>query len=163
MDEVVVCSWCGTTAPPRDYNILGEPLPPHDWGDDWSKDPPRLWCSAQCAYEDVSRDEYKNLKARDLTKIKPEQVLGEESASQDVEALKETTGEVMTITFDSTSIRGAEYDEMMRTLTIYFQSGGVYDFLEVPKTVFQEFANAESAGKFFHQHIRDEYDSMKRQ
>ncbi len=139
MEEKVECSWCGVTAPPRDYNILGEPLPPHDWGDDWSKDPPRFWCSAECAYQDVSRDEYKELKERDMT------------------------GDITTISFEeSTSIRGAEYDPMMRTLTIHFRSGGVYDFLEVPRSVFQEFANAESAGRFFHEYIRNEYDSMKR-
>lgn len=47
------------------------------------------------------------------------------------------------------------------TLEVHFRSGGVYQYLHVPETVFQAFLNAASKGKFVHQNLRNKYPFMR--
>ena len=58
----------------------------------------------------------------------------------------------------STSIRSVGYDGDADVLEIEFQSGGVYRYLEVPRGVFEDMLRADSHGRYFHDHVRGEYD-----
>jgi hypothetical protein len=56
----------------------------------------------------------------------------------------------------------AEYGEASQTLNLFFRpstnkAGAVWQYSEVPKTVFEALATAESAGKFYHREIRGKY------
>jgi hypothetical protein len=42
-------------------------------------------------------------------------------------------------------------------LEIEFRSGDLYDYYEVPASVFEQFRAASSKGQFFQAHIRDRY------
>jgi hypothetical protein len=42
-------------------------------------------------------------------------------------------------------------------LEIEFQSGALYQYVDVPARVYEEFCNAESKGKYFNGEIRDAY------
>lgn len=47
------------------------------------------------------------------------------------------------------------------TLRIRFHSGGVYDYLGVPASVFRTLLNAPSIGKYFHANIKNAYPTIR--
>lgn len=53
------------------------------------------------------------------------------------------------------------YDESEKLLTLTFASGGAYTYKDVPKEKFDALLAAESAGKYFHAHIKGKYDTEK--
>jgi hypothetical protein len=57
----------------------------------------------------------------------------------------------------SSIIRDYSYDDAQRELTIYFVTGRVYVYRDVPEEVFEAFECAPSKGGFFNACIRDEY------
>jgi hypothetical protein len=57
----------------------------------------------------------------------------------------------------STVIRSFEYDEAARTLSITFQSGRRYTYLDVPAEIYQEMRAAFAKGVFFNTRIRDRF------
>jgi KTSC domain len=58
---------------------------------------------------------------------------------------------------ESTTVRSVGYQRRSRVLEIEFQSGAVYQYIDVPATVYEEFCKAESKGKYFNDEIRDAY------
>ena len=57
----------------------------------------------------------------------------------------------------SSVIARAAYDEPSRTLSIEFRSGTLYEYFDVPQTIYQELVEAPSAGGYFAENIRDIY------
>lgn len=53
---------------------------------------------------------------------------------------------------NSSDLNAVEYNQGI--LRIRFNSGGIYDYYNVPITVYQELLNASSKGKYFHAHIK---------
>lgn len=47
-------------------------------------------------------------------------------------------------------------------LTIQFKGGSTYDYERYPENDWDEFREAESAGRFFHSRIRGQYEGQKR-
>jgi hypothetical protein len=47
------------------------------------------------------------------------------------------------------------------TLEIEFKSGRIYQYFDVPETVYQELMTAPSHGKFFNAYIRSVYRSAQ--
>lgn len=58
----------------------------------------------------------------------------------------------------SSNLRSVGYDEEAGTLEIEFHSGGVYEYYGVPEERFRELLQADSRGRYFHDHIRTEYE-----
>lgn len=58
---------------------------------------------------------------------------------------------------ESSNLASVGYDEREEILEIEFQHGAVYQYFDVPKKVYEELMNAESHGKYFSAHIRNEY------
>ncbi|MEG6509263.1 KTSC domain-containing protein [Methyloligella sp. 2.7D] len=58
-------------------------------------------------------------------------------------------------------IRAFFYDVADRSLTVRFQSGGLYVYDEVPEEVYRALAEAPSRGTYFKEHIRDHYPSRR--
>lgn len=54
----------------------------------------------------------------------------------------------------SSNLSSAGYDEASQTLEIEFNNGGIYQYFDVPRAVFDGLMSATSHGRFFHQHIR---------
>jgi lysyl-tRNA synthetase, class II len=54
-------------------------------------------------------------------------------------------------------IRSFDYDKASQTLRVEFNSGSVYNYRDVPETVYQELKNAPSVGQYFNTHIREKY------
>jgi len=57
----------------------------------------------------------------------------------------------------SSNIRSIGYDSESKTLEIEFLSGGVYQYFDVPESIYNELMSASSHGSFFHRYIRDQY------
>lgn len=57
----------------------------------------------------------------------------------------------------SSNIRSIGYDPASRTLEVEFNSGGVYQYFDVPESVYQDFMQATSKGSYFHRYIKGRY------
>jgi hypothetical protein len=62
---------------------------------------------------------------------------------------------------DSSLIEDVGYDVENKTLEISFQSGDTYQYFDVPKGLVTEFMFSESAGVFFNEQIKDNFDYQK--
>jgi hypothetical protein len=61
--------------------------------------------------------------------------------------------------FSSTAIERAEYDPEAEVLQLWFrESGGPYDYLDVPEEVFIDLCAAPSQGRYYNEQIRDRYE-----
>ena len=63
--------------------------------------------------------------------------------------------------FESEAIGKFGYDLGTRHLVIFFKSGGVYEYEDVPRTVFDGFRAAQSKGEFFQSAIRIQFASRR--
>lgn len=57
----------------------------------------------------------------------------------------------------SSDLKSVGYDTLTQTLVIEFNSGGVYQYTNVPKSVYTGLMSASSHGKYFHRNIKDKY------
>jgi hypothetical protein len=61
----------------------------------------------------------------------------------------------------SSNVIAIGYDSNTLTLEIEFKDGGVYQYFDVPGTVYQELMRAGSIGQFMHANIRNNYRYIK--
>jgi hypothetical protein len=64
--------------------------------------------------------------------------------------------------FESKIIKTATYDPYMNVLSITFNNGIQYDYIDVSRDIFNEMCEAESAGKYFHKHIKNKFEFLKK-
>jgi len=57
-------------------------------------------------------------------------------------------------TVDSSNIMSIGYDGDVEVLEVEFKGEKVYQYHDVPETVYMEFAASKSKGSFFHENIR---------
>jgi hypothetical protein len=57
----------------------------------------------------------------------------------------------------SSSIAAAGYDDCRHALRLRYVSGGMYDYLDVPLTVFQDLLDAPSKGQFVNWYVKPRY------
>ena len=62
---------------------------------------------------------------------------------------------------ESTTMRSVGYEAGSQILEIEFQSGAVYEYLDVPQKVHEELIRAESKGEYFNSEIRDDYEFVR--
>jgi hypothetical protein len=62
---------------------------------------------------------------------------------------------------DSTAISRVQYNVPEAILSLTFKSGGTHHFKEVPVAHYHALQDAQSAGKYYHAHIRDKYKVAK--
>jgi hypothetical protein len=63
------------------------------------------------------------------------------------------------ISVKSTNINSIGYESGI--LEIAFVGGSVYQYLNVPDTVYEELMHAASKGGYFHKYIKDKYQTIK--
>ncbi|ELZ06184.1 hypothetical protein C482_00140 [Natrialba chahannaoensis JCM 10990] len=61
----------------------------------------------------------------------------------------------------SSNLRSVGYDPESQTLEIAFNSGGVYQYYDVPESVYRGLMNAASHGKYHARHIKDRFRYAK--
>ena len=62
---------------------------------------------------------------------------------------------------DSTTMRSVGYEAQSRILEIEFDSGAVYQYLDVAARIYEELMGAESKGRYFNNEIRDGYSYVE--
>lgn len=61
------------------------------------------------------------------------------------------------IPVDSSNLVSVGYDSDSLTLEIEFKGDRVYQYFDVPETLYQELMQASSKGTFFSENVRDQY------
>lgn len=61
----------------------------------------------------------------------------------------------------SSNIRSIGYDSKFQTLEIEFHSGGIYQYFNVPESIYNALMAASSHGSYFHRHIKNRYRCTK--
>jgi len=63
----------------------------------------------------------------------------------------------------SSNLSSVGYDQDDETLEIEFNSGGVYQYYDVPPRIHEGLMNASSHGSYFHSHIKENfrYDQIR--
>jgi hypothetical protein len=61
----------------------------------------------------------------------------------------------------SSNIRSIGYNPNSQTLEIEFHNSGVYQYFNVPESVYKALMSVSSHGSFFHQHIKNQYQWTK--
>jgi hypothetical protein len=64
-------------------------------------------------------------------------------------------------TVSSSNLRSVGYDPSSATLEIEFNSGGVYQYSDVPAHVHDSLLSSGSLGRYFRNHIRDVYSCAR--
>jgi hypothetical protein len=57
----------------------------------------------------------------------------------------------------STNISSVGYDSESHTLEVEFRGSGVYQYFDVPQSIYDALMHASSHGSYFHRHIKDQY------
>jgi len=57
----------------------------------------------------------------------------------------------------SSNIRSIGYDSKSQTLEIEFHSGSIYQYFDVPESIYNALMSASSHGSFFHRHIKGRF------
>jgi hypothetical protein len=60
--------------------------------------------------------------------------------------------------FDSSNLASVGYDAENKILEIEFNHGGVYQYFDVPKDVYNELMEADSHGKYFVHNVKDNFE-----
>lgn len=61
----------------------------------------------------------------------------------------------------SSDLYSVGYDPSSQTLEIEFNSGGVYQYYNVPQTIYEQLMMASSHNRFFRAYIRNVYEYSK--
>lgn len=61
----------------------------------------------------------------------------------------------------SSNIHSIGYDSKSRTLEIEFHSGDIYQYFNVPESIYNALMSASSQGSYFSRHIKDQYQWTK--
>lgn len=61
------------------------------------------------------------------------------------------------VTVNSSNLKSVGYDETSQILEIEFLHGGIYQYFDVPKSEYNGLMKADSHGKYFVAHIKDNY------
>ncbi|MCG8531203.1 MAG: KTSC domain-containing protein [Desulfovibrionales bacterium] len=57
----------------------------------------------------------------------------------------------------SSNVAGFSYDSVSQVLTVEFNSGGRYDYYDVPEHIFGGMKSADSKGRYLHVKIKGQY------
>ncbi|HSX17188.1 MAG TPA: KTSC domain-containing protein [Patescibacteria group bacterium] len=62
------------------------------------------------------------------------------------------------ILVNSSNLITVGYDAASKMLEVEFQSGKVYQYMNVPESLYQDLMTSTSKGQFFHDNIMNQYD-----
>lgn len=72
-----------------------------------------------------------------------------------------TLSDTIAVAVHSTMLQAVAYDAAARLLTLTFHDGAVYEYGNVPPSVYDALLRAESKGEYVHAHIIDRYPYRK--
>lgn len=57
----------------------------------------------------------------------------------------------------SSNVRSVGYDATSEVLEVEFNTGGIYQYLNVPETIYAALMHAASKGRYLNDHVKDRY------
>ena len=79
----------------------------------------------------------------------------------DVDVSSVTKTQYIFSPLSSSQISGIAYDDTKQILAVQFQTGAIYEYMGVDRSVYESFLVAPSAGRFLNQHIKGIYSYRK--
>jgi hypothetical protein len=70
-------------------------------------------------------------------------------------------GTLISVDIKSSNLKSATYDTESETMSVTFNSGGIYEYSKVPWNKFTKFRLSESQGKYFNENISKNYTFKK--
>ena len=70
-------------------------------------------------------------------------------------------GKLIEVSITSSSMSKAKYDTLKESLRVQFNNGKIYEYMDVPSSIFTKFRLAKSQGKFFNENISKSYEFKK--
>ena len=55
-------------------------------------------------------------------------------------------------------LKSVGYDEKEQILEVEFNHGGIYEYYDVEKDIFDDLIDADSVGRYFNNNIKDDYE-----
>jgi hypothetical protein len=74
---------------------------------------------------------------------------------------EQISGTTISVDIKSTNLKSAIYETGTKVLTVTFNNGSIYEYYEVPWTIFTKFRMSESQGKYFNTNISRTYKYKK--
>lgn len=74
---------------------------------------------------------------------------------------EQISGETISIVIRSSNLKSATYNTSRKLLTVTFNNGSIYEYYEVPWTLFTKMRMSESQGKFFNTEIGKNFKYKK--
>jgi hypothetical protein len=74
---------------------------------------------------------------------------------------EQISGTTISVDIKSSNLKTAVYETGSKTLTVTFNNGSIYEYYEVPWTIFTKLRMSESQGKFFNTNISRTYKYKK--
>ena len=71
------------------------------------------------------------------------------------------SGRMIEVSIRSTSLTKASYDALKESLRVAFVNGSIYEYQNVPSTIFTKFRLAKSQGKFLNENITKAFKYKK--
>lgn len=65
------------------------------------------------------------------------------------------------ISVSSSNLKSVGYDSTTKVLEIEFHNGGIYQYFDVPESIYTGLISSSSHGSYFHRYIRDGYSYSK--
>ncbi len=62
---------------------------------------------------------------------------------------------------DSSNVKAVGYDEGSSTLLVEFKNGAIYQYFDVPQSMYEGLRDADSVGRYLADHIKGNYRYSK--
>jgi hypothetical protein len=74
---------------------------------------------------------------------------------------EQISGKTINVDVKSSNLKSASYDTESKILTVAFNNGSIYEYYDVPWTIFTKLRMSESQGKYFNTNISRSYKYKK--
>lgn len=74
---------------------------------------------------------------------------------------EQISGTTINVDIKSSNLKSASYNTESKILTVTFNNGSIYEYYDVPWTIFTKFRMSESQGKHFNTSISKSYKYKK--
>jgi hypothetical protein len=74
---------------------------------------------------------------------------------------EQISGTTISVDVKSSNLKSAVYNTETKVLTVTFNNGSIYEYYDVPWTIFTKFRMSESQGKYFNTSISRTYKYKK--
>lgn len=74
---------------------------------------------------------------------------------------EQISGSTITVGINSSNLKSATYETEVKTLSVTFKNGSIYEYYDVPWEIFTKLRMAESQGKFMNQHVNKTFKYKK--